>query len=159
MAVWQCGSVAVWQCGSVAVWQCGSVAVWQCGSVAVWQCGSVAVWQCGSVAVWQCGIVLNVPTLDFLVCGMKILEIINLHYFTGWRVLIYFCIYFKYNFLLSTFTQVDFFGATTSTRVYFFGSTSTFTQVGTKSTCYSPAFIVSTHPSWTLCLQSTMFIV
>ena len=30
------------------------------------------------------------------------------------RVIIYFCIYFKYNFLLSTFTQVDFFGATST---------------------------------------------
>ena len=54
------------------------------------------------------------------------------------RVIIYFCIYFKYNLLLSTFTQVAFFGATsTSTWVDFFGATSTFTQVENKSTCYS----------------------
>ena len=57
------------------------------------------------------------------------------------RVIIYFCIYFKYNLLLSTFTQVAFFGATsTSTWVDFFGATSTFTQVENKSTCYSSGF-------------------
>ena len=57
------------------------------------------------------------------------------------RVIIYFCIYFKYNLLLSTFTQVAFFGATsTSTWVDLFGATSTFTQVENKSTCYSSAY-------------------
>ena len=55
-------------------------------------------------------------------------------------VVIYFCMYFKYNFLLSTFTQVYFCLATsTSTGVDFCRYTSTFTQVEKKSTCYSSA--------------------